>query len=820
MSQFELTKKEKDLRRCHLVTNDKVTILLADGSLYTCGQDEDADLENIRPGLSFADPPKLLSAPDLPPDIIAVSTGGYHTLFLTASNQIYGMGSNQFGQLGFYPDPQHFMVDSPIELVVPAEYRDRRIRSVHALLHGGSIALLEDGSILSCGEMNCRPGEQGPGLLPINLSYFEGQKVVDIQMGGIVHFVTEEGALFVAGYDWDGNYKGKLGFLPEEFAMRECDTPKRLDCLWNRGIRVAKSSSGYASSMIIDQDGLLHGWGCNRNGQLGLPIDEANPFIIGPHAIPVLKANGEPERFKQISCSWGHALALSVDGVPYSFGHADLYGRLGRDTLEGSNVSPVNVSGRKIAHVCAGQQVSLFLCAPGDGDGDAESESLLGRGILPSLDNSYVGSCGLGGRGSLIGGTREILHISFVNGLGHNIKHVREGRREVVFFTMAEAIAGRGPLTGEGPPPKRRRLVYDDEELEGGDSEEEDGAENKDEDEEDDLDLYITLKYSDNPQYMSAEPADSFKDILERVQQDSDFIQSLNEEENVRRPIVLVLASHYGLADLSSLLHVLSDAETIAVLGKRLSGLALWECCLFCRETSDLVALADVLGSHYPLFRTFSLGSSCSLFQDAEKANSGRHGSSEESLGVLCESLVRSIGGLESVYFECLGEESFSRFMRALIDCRPQHLKAIHIESAKVQKNVQLISDVLELNLPSLRTLRLPDLSHLNNKTFTVLCGGLKKNTHLETLDLHLSSSERRAQKIANNGVKSLVEILEKNSESALCALDISGEEGPDISVNLRKRLKRQLINHAKQRNRKLLKYARLEIWQNHENSL
>eukprot|EP00981_Chlorochromonas_danica_P005328 scaffold1070_cov127-Ochromonas_danica.AAC.1 len=192
---------------------------------------------------------------------------------------------------------------------------------------------------------------------------------------------------------------------------------------------------------------------------------------------------------------------------------------------------------------------------------------------------------------------------------------------------------------------------------------------------------------------MSVEPADSFKDILERVQQDPDFIQSLDEEENVRRPIVLVLASHYGLADLSSLLHVLSDAETIAVLGKRLAGLAFSACSLICLETSDLVALADVLGSHYPLFRTFSLGSSCSLFQDVEEANSGRHGSSEESLGVLCESLVRSIGGLESVYFECLGEESFSRFMRALIDCRPQHLKAIHIDGAKVQKNVQLISD-------------------------------------------------------------------------------------------------------------------------------
>eukprot|EP01039_Chlorochromonas_danica_P009968 gene9968-11018_t len=820
MSELELSEKEKEFRRCHLTTRDKTTIMLADGSLYTCGEDSDGNSQNILPGLSFADPPKLLSTPDLPPDIIAVSTGGYHTLFLTASNQIYGMGSNQFGQLGFLPDPRRFTIASPIELVVPAEYRDRRIRSVHAGPYGGSIVLLEDGSILSCGELNCRPGERDPGLLPINLSCFEGQKVVDVQMGGIVHFVTEEGALFVAGYNSDAVYKGKLGFLPEEFNTHACDTPKRLDSLWNRGIRVAKSSTGYASSMIIDQDGLLHGWGCNRNGQLGLPIDEANPFIIGPHAIPVLKANGEPERFKQISCSWGHALALSVGGVPYSFGHADLYGRLGRDTLEGSNVGPVNVSGRKIAHVCAGQQVSLFLCAPGDGDGDAESESLLGRGILPSLDNSYVGSCGLGGRGSLIGGTREILHIPIPDNYGRKLVDIREGRREVVFFTMAEAIAGRAPLTGEGPPPKRRRLVYDDEELEGGDSEEEDdGAENEDEneDEEDDLDLYITLKYSNHPQCMSVEPADSFKDILERVQQDPDFIQSLNEEENVRRPIVLVLASHYGLADLSSLLHVLSDAETIAVLGKRLSGLAFSECSLICREASDLVALADVLGSHYPLFRTFSLGS-CRFFQDVEEANSGRHGSSEDSLGVLCESLVRSIGGLESVYFEHLGEGAFSRFMRALIDCRPQHLKAIHIDGAQVQKNFQLISDVLELNLPSLRTLRLPDLSHLNNKTFTVLCGGLKKNTHLETLDLHFWSN-RRAQKITNNGVKSLVAILEKNSESALCALDISGEEGPDISVNLRKRLKRQLINHAKQRNRKLLKYARLDIWQNHKHA-
>eukprot|EP00981_Chlorochromonas_danica_P009301 scaffold2602_cov177-Ochromonas_danica.AAC.22 len=854
------------LRQCKLITDDRVTILLSDGSIYTCGEGGDEDVDAIRPGLSFSQPPQLLACPSLPTDILAVSTGGTHTLLLTTSNEIYGFGSNQFGQLAF--PPSDYLVTTPVRLHVPQDYQEnRRIRSVHASSSGGSFILYEDGSILSCGQCNCRvetTTSPSSALYPMDLTCFEGQLVRDIQANGVVHFLTDQGALYVWGWE-DSSSKGSLGFPLEDMPVDGiCTTPTRLNSLWNTGIRVVKSScSSSRFSLIIDQYGHLHGWGSNQNGQLGLPVNAENRFIVGPRAIPILREeDGELERFKQVSCGSSHSLALTVDGHPYSFGGSNICGQLGREVgeedciVEGKRtstvgrVSSITGDGREIAHVCAGRLVSIFICSPPPPPppptddttihNSSSNESLESHGILTSL-TSCLGSCGLGGRGSLIGGRREVLMLSFDAGpRGNRIEQLREGRRKVVFFTMEEAISSVAEVV-EGdfvPAKKRRRLVEDDEELE---EEEEEDEEGEEEEAVSDKRTVITVRieYSKHPQssdQQQQEPpppaapaaADSFANLLESVIQTSEYVESSSSGSS--ELIDIHLTNHFTLpADLGGLLRSLSDHHTIEVLGERLSGIFLSQCDLFCNQ-DDLLALAHILGQAYPNMHTFSMDS-IRLHQglqrtreegskegDADSDNDSDN-DHENAMAMLLESLVRHVPTLRMISVEDLGDVSFTRLVKAIIEIRPLNLETLIVNEAEIKKpTFSLIADLLDINLPSLHTLRLPDLSNLNNSTLATLSKGLKRNSHLEILDLHFS--DRSKQKITNKGVKPLVQVIESNQQSALCALDISGYGGPDISVDLRKRLKRELIRHAKKKNRKLLKFARLDIWQNHKYDL
>nr|KAG5699291.1 hypothetical protein BaRGS_000493 [Batillaria attramentaria] len=97
---------------------------------------------------------------------------------------------------------------------------------------------------------------------------------------------------------------------------------------------LALTKEGETSSVALLDNGEVYGWGYNGNGQLGLGnnVNQPNPCRV--HALQGIIVS-------QIVCGYAHTLALSDEGVLYSWG-ANSYGQLGTGN-KANLISPCKV---------------------------------------------------------------------------------------------------------------------------------------------------------------------------------------------------------------------------------------------------------------------------------------------------------------------------------------------------------------------------------------------------------------------------------------------------------------------------------------------
>eukprot|EP00941_MAST-03F_sp_MAST-3F-sp1_P001264 g1264.t1 len=138
--------------------------------------------------------------------------------------------------------------------------------------------------------------------------------------------ITERGNL----YTWGRQHKGQLGHLDtwgsqssvsrNDLRRRSKDSPCLVKQLFKAGLQIKFVACGSDFTMAIDQNGDLSSWGLGSYGNLGHgdTLDRKEPAVV----------ESLRGKCKHVACGSKHALAVTTDGVIFSWGHGN-NGRLG-----------------------------------------------------------------------------------------------------------------------------------------------------------------------------------------------------------------------------------------------------------------------------------------------------------------------------------------------------------------------------------------------------------------------------------------------------------------------------------------------------------
>ena len=272
-----------------------------DGNVFSSGDNDfcqlgltDSDLANRKPQI----PTKLSSLHN----IISISTGYFHSLFLDSNGNVFSCGNNSECQLGL----NHTENKS-----IPTFIKD--LQNIVAISAGfyHSACLDSDGYVWSFGSNDA--GQLGLGD---NVNRFKPERIDDLPMinkissghrGNHTMMLDHEGIVWVCG----GNFRGRLGLgdelkrntpteiknLPRIIEISAANYSIMLDEngeVWTCGenfdgelclnddfyrtvptkvklqFKVREIKAGSAATLIIDEDYNLWGCGSNDSGRLGL----------------------------------------------------------------------------------------------------------------------------------------------------------------------------------------------------------------------------------------------------------------------------------------------------------------------------------------------------------------------------------------------------------------------------------------------------------------------------------------------------------------------------------------------------------------------
>ncbi len=269
---------------------------------------------------------------------VAVSAGGFsHSLFLRDDGSLWAMGWNAYGQLGNGGTTDQI---SPVQIVSSG------VKAVSASSYH-SLFLKTDGSLWAMGYNHY--GQLGDGTVKDILT---PKKIVSSNVTAISAssynslFLKTDGSLWAMG--WNGY--GQLG-IPD--TVNNQTTPIKIV---DSGVTAISSGQGY--TLFIKSDGSLWGMGSSGNGQLGLGTTD---LLIPTEIVPFDGVN----TVTAVSAG-NHSLFLKSDGSLWGMGYND-YGQLGLgNTIAQSSPQKIVNSGVAAISAAGGEgRNSLFL--RGDG---------------------------------------------------------------------------------------------------------------------------------------------------------------------------------------------------------------------------------------------------------------------------------------------------------------------------------------------------------------------------------------------------------------------------------------------------------------------
>ncbi len=310
-----------------------------DGSLWAMGSQRYGQLGD---GISTVISSGGTNHPEmiLTSNIMAIAAGEVHSLFIKSDGSLWGMGNNQYGELGLSIVPFEYS-NRPAMIMasnVTAIAAGRDI--VNAVNYGHSLFLQSDGSLWGMGWTGY--GALGTGTNYTSSFFFPPFQIVASNVTAIAAgncyslFLKNDGSLWAMGLN---NY-GQLG----DGTYNNTNLPEMV--VSNNVI--AMSGGGY-HSLFLKSDGSLWAMGNNQYGQLGDgTYNNTNlpEMIVSSNVVA-------------IAAGFDHSLFLKNDGSLWTMGYNNL-DELGDGTRINTNRPEMIVASNVIA-IATGDDHSLFI---------------------------------------------------------------------------------------------------------------------------------------------------------------------------------------------------------------------------------------------------------------------------------------------------------------------------------------------------------------------------------------------------------------------------------------------------------------------------
>jgi alpha-tubulin suppressor-like RCC1 family protein len=270
-------------------------------------------------------------------DVVSVSAGWMHTMYIKSDGTVWATGSNAYGQLG--------------DGTTTSRNTATQISSLSGIVSasggfGHSVFLKNDGTVWTCGKNDM--GQLGDGTAnqsttPMQIPNLSG--ITAISAGDdFTLFLKNDGTVLVCGYNMFGQFGNGTtsGFTPN---------PVPVPVLNVSDIIAVKALGN--SSIFLKNDGTVWATGWNGQGQLGDGTTVDKSLTIQVLNLSGITALGGGQQF---------ALFLKDDGTSWACGNND-NGQFGNGTLTNSNPLPVQAatSVSAITAIAAGSNHSLFL---------------------------------------------------------------------------------------------------------------------------------------------------------------------------------------------------------------------------------------------------------------------------------------------------------------------------------------------------------------------------------------------------------------------------------------------------------------------------
>ena len=156
-------------------------------------------------------------------------------------------------------------------------------------------------------------------------------------------------------YGWGSNEFGQLGL--KVVNVTKLYEPILIQDL--NDIIIEQISCGSAHTLVLSNDGMVYGWGDNRDGQIGCGKELGEKISVITH-LKTLK------KIKIIYCSLGQSFALTDNGMVYIWGYNRWY-KLGHELKGNESVFEPKLidSLSKITSICSSLHNTYFLSSDG-----------------------------------------------------------------------------------------------------------------------------------------------------------------------------------------------------------------------------------------------------------------------------------------------------------------------------------------------------------------------------------------------------------------------------------------------------------------------